>query len=216
MRLPPFVQPSSAIEHLSLPSGWIHLVRGAVRTRAVSGSMFIGVVGISPPLALQLEDFVSASDCLSKSFIVHGSRLPLITASVRPPVRHRGGLFLSGPRNLPHCTPIVNLSAVQPCPARQLVSRLHLITAPCFIPLTQCRQTSPYTQSVHLIGSWDNFSKHYTMEHDTKRARGQWRGCYAFTDIICDGDGANGSKRTGGLKMGATYYYYVCLRCIRN
>ncbi|CAG8982769.1 hypothetical protein HYALB_00001050, partial [Hymenoscyphus albidus] len=69
-------------------------------------------------------------------------------------------------------------------------------------------QTSPYTQSVHLIGSWDNFSKHYTMEHDTKRARGQWRGCYAFTDIICDGDGANGSKRTGGLKMGATYYYY--------
>ncbi|KAG9229724.1 hypothetical protein BJ875DRAFT_386758 [Amylocarpus encephaloides] len=69
-------------------------------------------------------------------------------------------------------------------------------------------QTSPYTQSAHLIGSWDNFSKHYPMERDSKRARGQWRGCHAFTDIICDGDGANSPKRTGGLKMGSTYYYY--------
>ncbi|KAH8658840.1 hypothetical protein BGZ60DRAFT_434319 [Tricladium varicosporioides] len=46
------------------------------------------------------------------------------------------------------------------------------------------------------------------MERDTKRARGQWRGCYAFTDIICDGEGGNSPKRTGGLKMGQTYYYY--------
>ncbi|TVY32336.1 hypothetical protein LSUB1_G008221 [Lachnellula subtilissima] len=69
-------------------------------------------------------------------------------------------------------------------------------------------QTSPSTHSVHLIGSWDNFSKHYPMERDTRRSRGQWRGCYAFTDIICDGDGDSSPKRTGGLKMGSTYYYY--------
>ncbi|TVY92073.1 hypothetical protein LAWI1_G004276 [Lachnellula willkommii] len=46
------------------------------------------------------------------------------------------------------------------------------------------------------------------MERDTRRSRGQWRGCYAFTDIICDGDGDSSPKRTGGLKMGSTYYYY--------
>lgn len=69
-------------------------------------------------------------------------------------------------------------------------------------------QTSPSIQSVHLIGSWDNFSKHYPMERDIRRARGQWRGCYAFEDIICDGDGGSSPKRTGGLKMGSTYYYY--------
>lgn len=39
---------------------------------------------------------------------------------------------------------------------------------------------------------------------------GQWRGCHIFTDII--GDGPPGDRtqwRTGGLKMGATYWYYV-------
>jgi len=81
----------------------------------------------------------------------------------------------------------------------------------CFILLTILpSQTSPSTQSVHLIGSWDNFSKHYPMERDIRRARGQWRGCYSFEDIICDGDGGSSPKRSGGLKMGSTYYYYVC------
>lgn len=47
------------------------------------------------------------------------------------------------------------------------------------------------------------------MERDIRRSRGQWRGCYAFDDIICDGDGRSNPKRTGGLKMGSTYYYYV-------
>ncbi|CAM1510347.1 Fc.00g006820.m01.CDS01 [Cosmosporella sp. VM-42] len=68
------------------------------------------------------------------------------------------------------------------------------------------------------------------MERDIRRGRGQWRGCYAFRDIICDSiddrDDASGSglgsssssfgtpknnvsyKRNGGLKMGHTYYYY--------
>jgi hypothetical protein len=70
-------------------------------------------------------------------------------------------------------------------------------------------QTAPTTHSVHLIGSWDNFTKHYPLERDIRRGRGQWRGCYAFEDIICDGDGGSSPKRTGGLKMGSTYYYYV-------
>ena len=47
------------------------------------------------------------------------------------------------------------------------------------------------------------------MERDIRRSRGQWRGCYAFQDIICDGDGEASPSRHGGLKMGATYYYYV-------
>lgn len=70
-------------------------------------------------------------------------------------------------------------------------------------------QTASTTQSVHLIGSWDNFTRHYPLERDIRRGRGQWRGCYAFEDIICDGDGGSSPKRTGGLKMGSTYYYYV-------
>ncbi|KAJ4292252.1 hypothetical protein N0V88_005883 [Collariella sp. IMI 366227] len=46
------------------------------------------------------------------------------------------------------------------------------------------------------------------MERDSKRARGQWRGCYSFKDIVCDGDAGAVPKRNGGLKMGHTYYYY--------
>ncbi|KAF7546517.1 hypothetical protein G7046_g9278 [Stylonectria norvegica] len=62
------------------------------------------------------------------------------------------------------------------------------------------------------------------MERDIRRGRGQWRGCYAFRDIICDDASASASasqpfgtqpsgtqpsyKRSGGLKMGHTYYYY--------
>ncbi|PBP28612.1 hypothetical protein BUE80_DR000344 [Diplocarpon rosae] len=46
------------------------------------------------------------------------------------------------------------------------------------------------------------------MERDNRRSRSQWRGCYAFEDIICDGDRGSSPKRTGGLKMGSTYYYY--------
>ncbi len=59
------------------------------------------------------------------------------------------------------------------------------------------------------MGSWDNFSRTYTMERDSRRNRGQWRGCHAFKDIILDGDSAADVRRNGGLKMGQTYYYYV-------
>ncbi|KAK4186896.1 hypothetical protein QBC35DRAFT_515886 [Podospora australis] len=70
------------------------------------------------------------------------------------------------------------------------------------------QQTNPSVQAVHLVGSWDNFSKAYTMERDSRRDRGQWRGCHTFENIICDGDAETVPKRTGGLKMGSTYYYY--------
>jgi hypothetical protein len=54
------------------------------------------------------------------------------------------------------------------------------------------------------------------MERDIRRDRGQWRGCYSFKDIICDGDSGSVPKRNGGLKMGATYYYYVSITCIET
>jgi hypothetical protein len=47
------------------------------------------------------------------------------------------------------------------------------------------------------------------MERDSRRDRGQWRGCHSFKDIICDGDSTKMAGRDGGLKMGQTYYYYV-------
>ena len=49
------------------------------------------------------------------------------------------------------------------------------------------------------------------MERDIRRDRGQWKGCYTFKDIICDGDSGRTTKRNGGLKMGQTYYFYVSL-----
>lgn len=46
------------------------------------------------------------------------------------------------------------------------------------------------------------------MDRDKRVGPGQWRGCHTFTDIM--GDGPDKSQwRTGGLKMGATYWYYV-------
>ncbi|KAK4040881.1 hypothetical protein C8A01DRAFT_45814 [Parachaetomium inaequale] len=41
-----------------------------------------------------------------------------------------------------------------------------------------------------------------------RRDRGQWKGCYNFKDITCEGDAGSIPKRDGGLKMGHTYYYY--------
>ncbi|KAI1176278.1 hypothetical protein F4777DRAFT_277050 [Nemania sp. FL0916] len=47
------------------------------------------------------------------------------------------------------------------------------------------------------------------MERDSRRDRGEWRGCHNFDKIICDGDRAtNSERRGGGLKMGQRYYYY--------
>lgn len=46
------------------------------------------------------------------------------------------------------------------------------------------------------------------MERDSRVGPGHWRGCHTFTDMI--GDGPDQTQwRTGGLKMGGTYWYYV-------
>ncbi|CBF88554.1 hypothetical protein AN0904.2 [Aspergillus nidulans FGSC A4] len=72
--------------------------------------------------------------------------------------------------------------------------------------------TSPNVRSVTLLGSWDNFSKPYVMERDKRVGAGHWRGCHTFTNITCDGLVNNTvSARSGGLKMGATYWYYYLL-----
>ena len=50
------------------------------------------------------------------------------------------------------------------------------------------------------------------MEKDLRRGRGSWRGCHSFADISCEGPShAVTSRRDGGLKMGAKYWYYVSL-----
>ncbi|PHH61139.1 hypothetical protein CDD81_756 [Ophiocordyceps australis] len=74
--------------------------------------------------------------------------------------------------------------------------------------ITFLLQTDPSVQTVELIGSWDNFSSCYTMKRDVRRGQGQWRGCYSFKNIVCDDTALKRTKRNGGLKMGATYYYY--------
>ncbi|KAK5797580.1 hypothetical protein VI817_003871 [Penicillium citrinum] len=51
------------------------------------------------------------------------------------------------------------------------------------------------------------------MERDKRVGAGHWKGCHTFTDILGDGPGGSSGEqsqwRTGGLKMGATYWYYV-------
>lgn len=75
------------------------------------------------------------------------------------------------------------------------------------------RNTNPETRSVKLLGSWDNFTKQYVMDRDKRVGAGHWKGCHTFTDIMGDGPGGSSGEqsqwRTGGLKMGATYWYYV-------
>lgn len=71
--------------------------------------------------------------------------------------------------------------------------------------------TNPQVKSVKLLGSWDNFSKPYLMERDRRVGPGQWKGCHTFANIVCDGSPAHMiPARSGGLKMGGTYWYYVC------
>ncbi|KAL5338494.1 hypothetical protein BJX70DRAFT_408644 [Aspergillus crustosus] len=71
--------------------------------------------------------------------------------------------------------------------------------------------TGPHVRSVKLLGSWDNFSKPYVMERDKRVGAGQWRGCHTFTNIVCDGVSHSAPARSGGLKMGGTYWYYYLL-----
>ncbi|KAL1998389.1 hypothetical protein VTN02DRAFT_6292 [Thermoascus thermophilus] len=78
--------------------------------------------------------------------------------------------------------------------------------------MTFLLRTSPDVRSVQLVGSWDNFTRPYSMERDGRVGAGHWRGCHTFTDIICDGPTSSRSPgRSGGLKMGGTYWYYYIL-----
>ncbi|KAI9701115.1 MAG: hypothetical protein M1836_001784 [Candelina mexicana] len=70
----------------------------------------------------------------------------------------------------------------------------------------------PGTYLVHLLGSWDNFSKPYPMHKDSQKGGGEWKGCHKFESIICDGGlEISATKRDGGLKMGGKYWYYYRL-----
>ena len=63
--------------------------------------------------------------------------------------------------------------------------------------------TAASINSVQLLGSWDNFSKCYPMERDSRRGGCYWRGCHMFESIICDGQSNDKvAKRDGRLKMG--------------
>lgn len=70
------------------------------------------------------------------------------------------------------------------------------------------RITKPEVRSVRLLGSWDNFSKQYVLERDVEVGPGYWKGCHIFTDMIGHTPD-NDEWRSGGLKMGSTYWYYV-------
>ncbi|EGE85937.1 hypothetical protein BDDG_08882 [Blastomyces dermatitidis ATCC 18188] len=73
-------------------------------------------------------------------------------------------------------------------------------------------RTPPNTRSVKLFGSWDNFTRAYPMEKDSRMGRGHWKGCHTFTNIICDGETTPSAPgRDGGLRMGGTYWYYYQL-----
>ncbi|OCK77784.1 hypothetical protein K432DRAFT_407010 [Lepidopterella palustris CBS 459.81] len=64
-------------------------------------------------------------------------------------------------------------------------------------------------RTVELLGSWDNFTKPYSMKRDLRKGPFFWSGCYSFKDIICDGDlDVVSRKRDGALMMGGTYWYY--------
>lgn len=67
----------------------------------------------------------------------------------------------------------------------------------------------PALRSIVVLGSWDNFSRPYSLELDARQGRGIWKGCFTFSDIICDGNPSQQSTRRDGLlKMGGTYWYY--------
>lgn len=87
-------------------------------------------------------------------------------------------------------------------PSVPLPSRLSLISAPSHCPAA--------LRSIVLLGSWDNFQRPYPLELDVRGGRNIWKGCFTFSDIICDGNLEQQiPKRDGPLKMGGTYWYFV-------
>ncbi|KAH6644576.1 hypothetical protein C7974DRAFT_430334 [Boeremia exigua] len=85
---------------------------------------------------------------------------------------------------------------------------LHTFLLPLQL-ITIFSQCPTALRSVILLGSWDNFSRRYSLHLDTRGGRSIWKGCFTFSDIFCDGDlDMLSPKRDGPLKMGGTYWYY--------
>lgn len=79
------------------------------------------------------------------------------------------------------------------------------------------RKAPSEIRTVELFGSWDNFSNGYRMQYDGYKGRGSWTCCPSFERIICDGDKPNWSRpRSGALKQGGRYWYFVCIMSYRQ
>jgi hypothetical protein len=57
-------------------------------------------------------------------------------------------------------------------------------------------RTSPNVKTVHLLGSWDNYSRQIPLSADDAKP-GAWVGKFRF--------------QTSMLKLGGRYWYYVCM-----
>lgn len=55
-------------------------------------------------------------------------------------------------------------------------------------------RTSPNVKTVHLVGSWDNYSGQLPLSRDPSKA-GAWTGKFRF--------------QTSVLQLGGRYWYYV-------
>ena len=67
-------------------------------------------------------------------------------------------------------------------------------------------RTSSNVKTVHLLGSWDNYSRQIPLSRDDSKS-GSWIGKFRF--------------QTSMLKLGQRYWYYVCssfpsLRCAND
>ena len=94
--------------------------------------------------------------------------------------------------------------------------RLYVFTRALSVSLNlstdKISKCQPQVHSVQVLGSWDNFGRAYPLRRDARIGREQWSGCHSYENIVCDGDPrVTGKPRRGGLKMGGTYWYYVCL-----
>lgn len=59
-------------------------------------------------------------------------------------------------------------------------------------------RTSSNVKTVHLLGSWDNYSRQLPLSKDDSK-KGAWTGKFRF--------------QTSMLKLGGRYWYYVRLGC---
>jgi hypothetical protein len=65
------------------------------------------------------------------------------------------------------------------------------------VQLKFCLRTSSNVKTVHLLGSWDNYSRQIPLSRDDSKP-GSWVGKFRF--------------QTSMLKLGGRYWYYVSIR----